>query len=261
MIFMKKPTVTIVTAAYNSAEHIDQCIGSVINQTYRNWEMIIVIAPSTDDTLDIAEQYARRAPGKILVIPEQLKTSCSVARNRGISYATGEYIVILDSDDWLDPEKLEICVDALEANPTAHYARHKVLLHFPDRICTTDYNSSIIWGCGGMMFRTSLLMMMLKTYGYVFNVKMDRTDDADLMIRLRDCKFVDVNHVLSHYRWNPKGLTASTTPVQQNWIMVKMMIRNRQWKEIPEYTKNLALCIVNGIIGRDIVKWKKERFR
>ena len=104
---MVRGLVSIITPCYNSAEYITQTIESVLVQTYRSWEMIIVDDCSTDDSVQIISAYQKK-DSRIRLY--QIKTpsgSPMEPRNLGIGMASGQYIAFLDSDDvWL-PNKLK----------------------------------------------------------------------------------------------------------------------------------------------------------
>lgn len=91
--------VSIVIPVYNAGAFLEECLNSVINQTYRNIEIIIVNDGSTDDSELIIDRF-RSMDGRITVIT-QVNQGLSAARNSGISGSTGEYICFVDSDDWI----------------------------------------------------------------------------------------------------------------------------------------------------------------
>lgn len=113
--------------AYNAESHLTECLVSVAEQTYGNWEIIVVNDGSTDETETVAMSFADSLPGRVSVLSTD-NQGLSNARNNGISLARGEFIAFLDSDDvWL-PAKLQTQVDVLEANPyivgvTSSFAR------------------------------------------------------------------------------------------------------------------------------------------
>lgn len=98
--------VSIITPAWNSERYIADTIKSVQNQTYRNWEMIIVDDCSTDDTVKIVENIAKDDP-RIKVFIQPSNGGAAKARNRSLKEATGRYIAYLDADDIWKPQKLE----------------------------------------------------------------------------------------------------------------------------------------------------------
>lgn len=105
--------VSIIMASYNTAQFITETIQSVINQTYSDWELIIVDDCSTDDTEKIVSSFD---DPRIYFYKNSSNRGAAVSRNRAIKLAIGEYIAILDSDDvWL-PEKLEKQVSFMKKN-------------------------------------------------------------------------------------------------------------------------------------------------
>ena len=107
------PLVSIVTPCYNSAAFITETLESVIAQTYKNWEMIVVDDRSSDNTCQIVEVFAIRHQG-IRLIALQENGGVSNARNIGMTEAKGKYIAFLDSDDiWLK-DKLSRQVSYME---------------------------------------------------------------------------------------------------------------------------------------------------
>lgn len=98
--------VSIITPSWNSEKYIAETIKSVQNQTYQNWEMIIVDDCSTDHTVEIVEAIAKEDP-RIRIIRQSVNGGAAKARNRSLDDATGRYIAYLDADDIWKPYKLE----------------------------------------------------------------------------------------------------------------------------------------------------------
>lgn len=89
--------VSIIVPVYNSGKNIEACIKSILNQTYEDFELILVNDGSKDNSGEICKEYA--AKDKRIVLIEQENAGVSAARNRGIDHAGGDYIVFVDSDD------------------------------------------------------------------------------------------------------------------------------------------------------------------
>jgi len=112
------PKISVVIPAYNNEETIARTIASVLNQTFADFELIIINDGSQDATLDIINQF-EDARIKVFSYPNQ---GTSASRNSGISHSTGEYVSFLDADDiWL-PEKLEMQLKVLQENLEAKVA-------------------------------------------------------------------------------------------------------------------------------------------
>jgi len=99
---------SIVVPVYNTANYLNKCIGSILNQSYDNYEIIVINDGSTDNSKEILEEY--KANKKITIITQKNK-GLSVARNNGIKKSKGDYIIFLDSDDYIDYKLLEKLYD------------------------------------------------------------------------------------------------------------------------------------------------------
>ena len=112
---MENPLVSVNMIAYNASTYIAESIHSIINQTYENWELIIVDDGSKDDTLSIASGFALN-DSRIRVYTNGQNEGIVYTRNRAVHYSNGKYIAVLDSDDIALPERLEKQVAFMEAN-------------------------------------------------------------------------------------------------------------------------------------------------
>ncbi len=98
----EKPLVSIVMPLYNVAKYLEECLDSLLNQTYQNIEIICVDDGSQDVTCQIAERYAKEYPNIRLYRQEHL--FAGVARNTGFDHVNGKYTIFLDSDDFFEPD-------------------------------------------------------------------------------------------------------------------------------------------------------------
>lgn len=112
----KEPLVTVVTPCYNAAKYLPETIESVISQTYKNWEMIIVDDCSKDNSAEVVNQYHLKDPRVKYAKTPHNTGSPAIPRNIGIEMASGKYIALLDSDDIWYPNKLEEQVKYMEEN-------------------------------------------------------------------------------------------------------------------------------------------------
>jgi glycosyltransferase involved in cell wall biosynthesis len=113
--------VSVIINFYNAEEFIQEAIGSVLNQRFDQWELLLVDDGSTDQSTDIARRYAKQYPQKVRYLQHNghHNRGASASRNLGSSQAKGDYIAFLDADDvWL-PHKLEHQVSILESQPIA----------------------------------------------------------------------------------------------------------------------------------------------
>lgn len=113
---MESKLISVVTVCYNSAKTIGRTLESVKNQTYANYEYIIIDGGSTDGTLSIIEEYIPQFEGKLSYISEK-DTGIYNAMNKGIRRCKGELIGIINSDDWYEPDALEHAAEAYSGEP------------------------------------------------------------------------------------------------------------------------------------------------
>jgi glycosyltransferase involved in cell wall biosynthesis len=111
---MPPPLVSIILPTYNRAHLLKRSIQSILNQTYKNFELIIVNDGSTDNTREVVENFHDR---RIYYVEHEKRRGANAARNTGIKLAKGEYIAFQDDDDiWL-PRKLEMQIEVFQNSP------------------------------------------------------------------------------------------------------------------------------------------------
>ncbi len=103
--------VTVLIPVYNSAEFIEPCLKSILNQTYQNYKILVVNDGSTDNTLEILKKYP------VEIISYEKNQGISYALNLGIKNIDTKYFVRMDSDDIMHPHRLEVQVKFMEDNP------------------------------------------------------------------------------------------------------------------------------------------------
>ncbi|MBQ8525170.1 MAG: glycosyltransferase family 2 protein [Clostridia bacterium] len=105
--------VSIIMPSYNTAEYIAETIKSVLNQTYKEWELIIVDDCSSDNTDDVVATFA---DSRIRYIKNDKNSGAAISRNRALREANGRWIAFLDSDDLWEPKKLELQITFMVKN-------------------------------------------------------------------------------------------------------------------------------------------------
>ncbi|WP_367990323.1 glycosyltransferase [Vibrio sp. NTOU-M3] len=103
------PLISIILPVYNVEEYLDECLESILKQTYDNYELLAIDDGSTDNSLKLLESYDDKFSGRLRVISKE-NGGLSSARNTGLENALGEYVYFLDSDDWILADTLEICI-------------------------------------------------------------------------------------------------------------------------------------------------------
>lgn len=113
---VKKPLVSVIIPCFNYAHFLPEALESILNQTYKNWECIVVNDGSTDDTRKVTQSYTKK--DERFKYFYQSNKGVSVARNRGIKKCRGKYIQLLDADDFIAPEKIKNQLKCFNANPS-----------------------------------------------------------------------------------------------------------------------------------------------
>lgn len=124
---MNEPLVSILMSAYNTEKYIDEAIESVLNQTYKNWELIICDDCSTDNSYILALKYKKKDK-RIKVLKNKKNMRQAFSRNRAFKESAGKYIAIMDSDDRMDRKRLEKQVTFLENNSNYKFVCTNVIM-------------------------------------------------------------------------------------------------------------------------------------
>ena len=105
--------VSIIIPAYNAEKYIDDCLNSVLNQTYNNLEIIVVDDCSTDNTYNMLKAYSQK-DNRIKLYKMEKNGGVSRTRNKAMKHITGDYLYFIDADDWIDLNYIEEMVRAIE---------------------------------------------------------------------------------------------------------------------------------------------------
>ena len=105
--------VSIIMPNYNSEKYVKESIQSVLDQTYQNWELILVDDCSTDNSLEIVKSFG---DDRIKIFQNETNSGAAVSRNYALRMAEGKWIAFLDSDDLWSPEKLSLQIDFMVKN-------------------------------------------------------------------------------------------------------------------------------------------------
>jgi glycosyltransferase involved in cell wall biosynthesis len=271
------PRVSVVIPNYNNAKFLNECIDSVLIQTFKPIEIIVVDDGSSDDSIQILEDY-----GTKIKLIKSGHCGASRARNLGMQIATGELIALLDSDDYWNAEKLADQVEYLEANDldlvycggrSFNYVEKKVREFEPVysgkvlmEFHKNPTSAIIVLGCSSAIFRKSLLK-----YSGLFDEEFkNASEDWDFFRRY--CSFANVGFVKEkhvNYRIHETNLSSSSLVqyYEGNVRAVEKMLidhegkdsasSNRIWTKLyfsyaVAFMKNWqllasALCLTKGI--------------
>ncbi|HVU33137.1 MAG TPA: FkbM family methyltransferase [Opitutaceae bacterium] len=207
------PTVSVITPCYRQAEFLGEAVDSVVQQTFTDWELIIVNDGSPDETSRVARELIARHPDRRIRLIEQENRGLAGARNAGIQVAAGKYILPLDADDKIHPEMLAKTVGLLEANPGIGiaYTDYVYFGHQTQRLFTTEYNFKTLCTAFNQFTCTSLYRReaWLAVGGYNPNM-VSGYEDWDFWIGCGDHGFVGrrIPEVLFYYRTKARSMVS-----------------------------------------------------
>ena len=104
--------VSVLIPVYNVAQYLPKCLDSIVNQTYQQLQVVVVDDGSSDKSLFIAKDYAAKYP--FVEVYHQENAGVAAARNNLLSHVKGDYILFVDSDDWLELDMIEFLISKIE---------------------------------------------------------------------------------------------------------------------------------------------------
>lgn len=250
-----KPLVSIVIPCYNQGEFLGETLDSVLSQTYREWECIIVNDGSTDNTEAVARGYCDRDSRFKYIY--QKNSGLSATRNKGIRSSSGKYVMPLDSDDKIGAEYVEKSVEILEKNPKMEivYCNAELFGVAKGKWNLPEYSLERILGencifCSALFRRETYD----RTGGYKENMKYG-FEDWDFWLSIiemcPDCMIHRMDEVMFYYRIRRRSMLNSMDATR----LYKM--REQIWKNHRKlYAENFTSPIYS--FEYRLVKQSKE---
>ena len=215
-----EPLLSVIIPVYNVEPYLRRCVDSVLNQTYRNLEVILVDDGSPDGCGAICDEYVAK-DSRVRVI-HKANGGLSDARNAGMAQMTGEYLTFVDSDDWLDDQALEYLYQAMtESNADLVIGQNDRVEDGTGRVLQepkkkTDLiqmelkeaiQHTLQQGCAAWarLYRKEIHA------GIEFPVNEINEDEAIVLQLLERCHTVaEIGQVVYHYRCRPESITTSS---------------------------------------------------
>lgn len=212
--FNKK--VSIIVPIYNCEKNLKKCLNSLLNQTYKNLEIILIDDGSIDSSLKICKEFQNKSE-KIFVYLQK-NSGPSVARNHGIEKSTGDYIFFCDSDDYIDNNVIELLVNNYKDSNLIG-VMHKNVINSNTELCTYEN----IYSTRDYIYNTLLGKTFGNVWGYLFDsnkikhIAFDKNtmcmEDFLFVIqylqkfKIKNVKFIE--NAYYYYVLNEDGITAS----------------------------------------------------
>lgn len=220
-----EPKVSIVIPVYNASLFIERCINSILEQSYSNWELLLLNDGSTDDSLELCIKY-QLEDSRITVV-DQCNAGPSAARNKGISLACGKYIVFADSDDFVHELYLEKLLEPFLLNKgialscggylelsTQHKAGlplHDFQYHLEHSTITSQvFFKTIFCGVTGVLWGKMFLTEIIKNNNIELDVRIKLSEDLlfvfEYVMHISTIALVK-EHLYYYNRLNENGLS------------------------------------------------------
>lgn len=252
---MGVPKVSVIVPFYNVKKYLDICLNSIENQSFRDFEVIMVNDGSFDGSEQIALSYSERLSNFTLINQENL--GLGGARNTGIKHSSGEFVVFPDSDDWVHKDYLKIlyetaitegadvvecrCIRVWEDGKQKNHLYNKPVDYIITDFNREDYLKNVSYVVWNKIFRRGLFK---DTW---FPEHMSKQDYAWTPIILaRASKIVIVDDVLYYYLWRSDSAT-NATKVNFNLLKAQHILESSELKD--SYPRVLRFYFIRNIMG------------
>ncbi|MGE6551884.1 glycosyltransferase family 2 protein [Bacillus mycoides] len=216
------PEITVLMPVYNAEKYLKDAIDSILNQTFKDFELLIINDGSTDKSVEIINSYKDT---RINLINNEKNLKLIDTLNKGLKLARGKYIARMDSDDISHPRRLELQFEVMNKDPEIAICGtgmdiigKKISSPFLLTETNAIKNFLFVKNCmihPSVMFRTSIL----RKEGYLYNKNSLHVEDYELFQKIsRKYKIVNLKKALLHYRLSPTGISRIHAEEQENRV-------------------------------------------
>jgi len=259
---MSQALISIIVPVYNAEKHLSKMLDSVLNQSYTQWEMILVNDGSTDNSTSIIHKYVNQ--DKRFRYISQSNAGPSIARNCGIEEAKGDYLAFIDADDWVSPEYLNklmhpmltketdlVCAGYYEVNPQFP---QDLKLHdfqqelFNKNINKQTYQSNIFNGVSGVLWAKLFKKEIFKENNIQLHPKLRLSEDLIAVLeysRFIDKVFIIPDAIYYYNRLDESGLSGGLNIEKYQSLKVF-------FEEVERFRKELSF------LDLDVIKNKRK---
>ena len=255
------PFFSIIVPVYNTEKYLERCINSIVDQTFKDWELILIDDGSTDKSGKICDKYL--ILDERVYVEHKKNNGVSAARNRGLEIAKGEYITFIDSDDWIDLDFLEKvyakiknkdldiimteCVLELEKKSVNRLKEKKFLIiNKNEAIKDFFLQKRLSWVIWSKFFKKELFIK------FKFNEKLRIAEDTLLFWQLLNNIDKIGYFPIYKYHHNIQIENTMSSEFSLKWFD-GIQVKRKLYKEVKDASKELRLlskivCIIDMVI-------------
>ncbi len=240
---MDNVLISVITPCFNSAKTIEKTLQSMLNQTYQNYEYIIIDGKSTDNTLNVIEQYKEKFGDKLKIISEK-DNGIYDAFNKGINLATGELVGIVSSNDFYEPDALE--------NVAKEYKNEKYAIFYGFQRTMVDGKESSVVIYNHEFIKQKMIthptcFVTKKLYSDLgaYSLEYKSSSDYDFMLRVSqndDVEFKPIYKIISNFELG--GISSTVIGERETLEILKKydIVSNKRY-----FFKRIVLLLVKII--------------
>ena len=288
------PLVSVIIPVYNVEQYLHRCVDSVLNQTLQDLEIILVDDGSPDQSPVFCDQYAARYSNVKVVHKEN--GGLASARNAGMRIAEGKYIFFLDSDDWLDPDGLQLLYETAEREQvdfvrfraihtgwpgrpehipgtlepirelvSGYYDRQRILKEvYPRLLATSELTMGSIVGACGALYNHSFLIKYNLWFYEIVKFSEDQIFSACVVRAASNFVYIGTPCVY-HYCYNPSSISKSFREGRWNSCKETIRLVEEEFSHDTEYDFSLQLnwlrwfCVLLALNERKYISSAKDK--
>ncbi|MFV0530344.1 MAG: glycosyltransferase family 2 protein [Flavobacteriales bacterium] len=273
--------ISIIVPIYNVEKYLPKCLDSLLNQTFKgNYELILINDGSTDNSGKIVDDYKKKYPDKIKVIHKKNEGQ-GIARNIGIDYAKGKYLMFVDSDDWVKPNMLEDMYNSIESKQLDLVVFNYSWENDKGEICGTsnilpDYED--VFEMNSKKHKSAFIYMQAYPVNKIYKKELFQEvrfpsgvfyeDVGTNPLVFHQCKKIGINrNSYYHYLINREGSVTSSTNKKKmedfykNLIIYKNFLKKQNtWDTYKEIYREWYLLGIFNMFGISLnIEDRKER--
>lgn len=237
---------SFIVPIYNSSLYLSECINSILNQDYNNYEIILINDGSTDDSIDICNEYRKKY--KNIKLINQKNSGVSIARNNGIQNSNGEYILFVDSDDTIEKNYLSmieknIMDDLTCFGYTLFSKKGKITCVLNETLNNNQIISDILTSnnIGGYLWNKVFKSTIIKENDLYFEKNIAYCEDLLFVYNYLKCcnSFKYINKSLYNYRLRKSSVSSNFFNKKNSSILTvyKYIIKDNYYTNIIDYLK------------------------